>query len=172
MLKYVWKVFPETAKITSGQGTPAITVDSTGLAGQKIIAELDASTGYYDEVCRQRVRAETDVEKIIIPQPSAFLCDEFESKTFDDDKARLDNCAIQIQNNPDAQLYAIIYPGTDKVSTTRNTFEKLSKRTLDYLVKTRGIDPRRIQIVRGGTRNRTIYQLWIVPPGAQLPVPQ
>ena len=48
----------------------------------------------------------------------------------------------------------------------------ISKRTLDYLVKTRGIDPRRIQIVKWGTRPRTTYEIYVVPPGAQPPVPQ
>jgi hypothetical protein len=48
----------------------------------------------------------------------------------------------------------------------------LSKRTLDYLVKSRGIDPRRIVITNLGTRPKTTYDLWVIPPGAQPPVPQ
>jgi len=67
----------------------------------------------------------------------------------------------------------IIYQGTDKISMTRNSYDKLSKRTLDYLVKTRGVDPRRIQIIKGSsTRPKTAYEIWFVPPGASLPVPQ
>src|SRR3954454_3321851 len=40
-LRYTWNVTPTTARITSGLGTPSITVDSKGLGGQSISAELD-----------------------------------------------------------------------------------------------------------------------------------
>ncbi len=63
-----------------------------------------------------------------------------EARAADDDKARFDNCAIQVQNIPDAEMYIVIYPGTDRASVTRNTYERLSKRTVDYLVKNRGVD--------------------------------
>ena len=97
----------------------------------------------------------------------------FLKNAFDDDKARFDNCVLQLQGNPDAQLYIVIYPGTDKISMTRNTYDKLSKRTLDYLVKTRGVDPRRISIIKGpSNRLKSTYEIWFVPPGAPLPVPQ
>ena len=66
----------------------------------------------------------------------------------------------------------IIYPGTDRLSTTRNTYERLSKRALDYMVKNRGLDPRNLQIVKGTPRTKTTYEIWIVPPGATPPVPQ
>jgi hypothetical protein len=79
---------------------------------------------------------------------------------------------IQLQNNPDSQAYIIMYQGTDRVSVKQRNVELLSKRTLDYLVKVRGVDPKRIWIVKGGTRPKTQYQLWIVPPGAPTPVPQ
>jgi hypothetical protein len=172
-LNYRWRVFPETAKITSGQGTSAITVDTTGLGNQTVRAELDVWDDVYADKCRQKNQATTEIEPIPEPEPrKPFMCDEFETRAFDDDKARFDNCVIQMNNIPDSQLYVIIYPGTDKISTTRNTFEKLSKRTLDYFVRTRGVDPRRIQIVRWGSRPRTTYQIWIVPPGATPPVPQ
>ena len=170
-IRYAWKVSPSAARITSGLGTPSITVDSAGLAGQTINAELDVNDDVYDNKCRQVISVPTEVSRLPIPEvPKAFRCDEFETKSADEDKARFDNCVIQVQNTPDAQLYVIIYPGTDKISLTRNTYDRLSKRTLDYMVKTRGVDPRRISIVKGGNRQRTTYELWVVPPGAQPPV--
>jgi hypothetical protein len=65
-----------------------------------------------------------------------------------------------------------MYQGTNRESVTRGDVDKLSKRALDYLVKVRGVDPRRIQITKWGTRDNTTYELWIVPPGAAPPVPQ
>ena len=172
-LRYGWKVTPGSARITSGLGTPSITVDSTGIGDGKIIAELDVNDSVYDNKCRQVISVPTEVSKIpIVVPPKGFRCDEFQARTADDDKARFDNCVIQAQNTPDSLLYVVIHPGTDKISLTRNTYEKLSKRALDYMVKTRGFDPRRIYILKGTPRPKTSYEIWIVPPGAQPPVGQ
>lgn len=168
---YTWTVAPNAVRITSGLGTPAITVDTTGFGGQTITADLDVNDGVFDANCRQRISVPTIVDKIP-PPPSPRKFDEFESLAFDDDKARLDAFAIELQNNPDSQGYIIMYQGTDKVSMKSRKVDVLSKRTLDYLVKSRGIDPRRIVITNWGTRPKTTYELWVIPPGAQPPVPQ
>ena len=170
-LRFAWRV--SGGRVTSGLGTPTITVDSNGIGGQMINAELDVNDDVYDNRCRQVISVPTLVEKIppppVIEPPKPFRCDEFEARTADEDKARFDNCVIQVQNTPDAQLYLVIYPGTDRLSTTRNTYDRISKRALDYIVKERGFDPRRISIVRGSPRTKTTYEVWIVPPGATPP---
>lgn len=167
-LNYRWRVSPG-ARITSGDGTSAITVDSTGIGGQTVRAELDVWDDVYDAKCRQRIEVPTLVERQRIPEPRKF--DEFVSLAFDDDKARLDTFVIELQNNPDSQGYIILYQGTDRNSMRQRNVEKIRQRTLDYLVKTRGLDPRRIWIVDGGKRDKTMYEMWVVPPGAQPPVP-
>lgn len=172
-LNYRWKVSPDSARITSGQGTSAITVDTTGLGGRVLSAELEVWDDVYGSTCGQKSQATTEVKSFVKEKPLAQRCDIFETRAFDDDKARLDNCVIQLNNMPDSQMYIFIYQGTDKLSLSRNTYEKLSKRTLDYLVKERGVDPRRIQIVRGmRTPLKSTYEIYIVPPGAELPVSQ
>jgi hypothetical protein len=172
-VRYAWRVTPDAVRVTSGLGTSSITIDSTGMGGQTINAELDVNDDVYDDKCRQLISVPTFVERLPPPEePKPFRCDEFASRSADEDKARFDNCVIQALNTPDAQLYVIIYPGTDRLSRTRNTYDRLSKRALDYMVKERGFDPRRISIVRGGERESTTYELWIVPPGAQPPVVQ
>lgn len=168
-LRYVWRVLPGNARITSGLGTSAITVDTTGLGEQTIQAEVDVNDGFNDEKCRQSKFVSTIVERLKVPPPEKF--DEFEALSFDDDKARLDNFVITLQNRPDSQGYIIMYQGTDRNSMRTRNIETLSQKTLDYLVRTRGLDPRRIVIIRGGNRLRTTYDLWIVPPGANPPVP-
>jgi hypothetical protein len=168
-INYRWTVSPESARITSGLGTPAITIDTTGLGGQTISATLDVTDDVYGEKCFQNIAINTRVDKQQVPEPQRF--DEFESQAFDDDKARLDTFVIELQNNPDSQGYIILYQGTDRTSIRSRNVELLKKRTLDYLVNTRGIDPRRIWIVEGGQRLKTTYELWIIPPGAQPPVP-
>lgn len=163
-LRYDWKV--TNGHITSGIGTPNITVDTTGLAGQTVEAELDVNDDTYDNKCRQVITVPTEVGKLP-PSPSAFRCDEFEPGNHDQDKARLDNCVIQVQNTPDAQMYVIIYPGADK----RNPYDRTAKFYLDYMVKNRGMDPSRIKLVKGDPRAKTLTVIWVVPPGATPPVP-
>jgi hypothetical protein len=171
-INYRWRITPETARITSGgNGESSITVDSTGLGRQTITAELDVTDDQYGETCFQQNKVQVPVVPEIPVVPEKVQCDVFESKSFDDDKYRFDNCVIQLRNRPDAQLYIIVYQGTDRLSRSRTTADLVRRRTIDYLVRTRGVDPRRIQVIMGGTRPRTTLELWIVPPGATLPVP-
>lgn len=169
-LTYRWRVTPETAKITSGLGTPSITVDTKGIGAQTITAELDVTDDVYGATCQQKNSVATGVDVVKPNSPEHF--DMFESKSFDDDKARFDNYVIRVQQIPDSQAYIVMYQGTDKESVARGDVDKLSKRALDYLVRAKGLDPRRIQITKWGTKNKTTYELWIIPPGAQPPVPQ
>lgn len=167
-LNYLWKVSPDNARITSGLGTSSITVDTSDLGNQVIRAELEVTDGIYDAECRQRVAAESRVEKIIEKQPDPVRCDAWETRTFDEDKARLDNCVIELQNRPDYQMYLIVYQGTAKRSTKAET---LINRTLTYLVKSRGVPPQRVQIISGGSRPKTGYELYLIPPGVSPPTP-
>ncbi len=163
-LRYEWKV--RNGRITSGLGTPTITVDSAGMGSGIIEAELDVNDDVYDDKCRQVISVPTEVGKLP-PAPMPFRCDEFEAGARDQDKARLDNCVIQVQNTPDAQMYVIIYPGSDK----KNPYDRTSKFYLDYMVRSRGMDPGRIKIVKGDNRLKTTVVIWVVPPGATPPVP-
>ncbi len=165
-LNYRWKVTPDTARITSGLGTSAITVDTTGMGGQKISADLDVTDDIYGKTCFQKNSVTVPVDEI--PVIEYLICDQFESRKFDEDKARFDNCVLQLQGRPDTQIYIFIYTG----NTSRENYDKISKRTLDYLVKTRGVDPRLIKITDAGKRPKTTFEVFIVPPGAKLPVPQ
>jgi hypothetical protein len=167
-VNYKWSVSGGT--ITSGLGTESITVDTKGMGGQTIRAFLDVTDDVYGSTCFQKNEVPTTIISLIVPEPpKSFQCDIFESRAFDDDKARFDNCVIQLQNSPDSQMYIILYQGTNRRSLKADA---LGKRTLDYLVRTRGVDPGRIVITKWGNRPRTTFEIWIVPPGAQPPVPQ
>jgi hypothetical protein len=170
-LNYIWRVSPANAKIVSGMGTSSIMVDSTGLGGQPITASVDVNQGFpEDSSCAQLNTVETLVTKTIPPPPiEPIPIDEFDSVSFDDEKARFDNFAVQLLNRPDAQGYLIIYQGTAK---NAQSAEKASRRALNYLTKNKGIDPRRISITSGGYRAKTGYELWIIPAGAGYPAPR
>lgn len=111
-LRYVWRVVNGT--IISGQRYAKKTVvDSSGMGGKTIEAELDVNDAVYDSRCLEVISVPTDVEPIKEPPPiTKISCDQFESISNDDDKARLDNCMIMAQNIPDSQLYIVITQGT------------------------------------------------------------
>ncbi|MDQ3685240.1 MAG: hypothetical protein M3430_06500, partial [Acidobacteriota bacterium] len=143
-LRYNWAVTPSTARIISGADTPTITVDSTGLGNQRITAELTVDDGSGDRNCRQAAQATTSVSLTLPPPVEPRRFDEFSSVAFDDDKARLDNFAIELQRNPGGVGHVIVYGGRrDRAGHA----DMLGERTRNYLVNTRGIDAGRVQIV-------------------------
>ena len=165
-LSYTWTVSPADARIVSGAGSATITVDSTGLGSQQVTATLVVDDGSGDAMCRQRAQASTSVVPKKPPEVECKPFDQFPSVAFDDDKARFDNLAIELQNAPDSQAYIIIYAGrTSRVGQA----DALGKRTLDYLTNQRGVDARRITIVNGGYRESDFIEIWVCPPGAKNP---
>ena len=167
-LTYTWTVSPSQARIVSGAGTPTITVDSTALGGQRVTATLMVDDGSGDALCRQRATAATEVVKKTPPPIECRTFDQFQSVAFDDDKARFDNLAIELQNTPDATAYLIIYAGrTSRVGQA----DMLGRRSLDYLTAKRGVDAQRIVIINGGYRETDYFEIFICPPGAKPPQP-
>jgi hypothetical protein len=165
-LSYTWTVTPAEARIVSGAGSATITVDSTGLGSQQVTATLVVDDGSGDAMCRQHAQAVTSIVPRKPPEVECKPFDQFPSVAFDDDKARLDNLAIALQNTPDSQAYIIIYAGrTSRVGQA----DMLGRRTRDYLVNQRGIDSGRITIVNGGYRDTDFIEIWVCPPGARTP---
>ena len=144
----------------SGQGTSAITVDTTGLEGQSLKAAL--SMGGYEVDCSASCTIEFPV-----PLTSRKF-DEYPDIARNDEKARLDNFAIELQNDPTATGYILIYPERGGRSAT---VQKRSTQITDYLVNSRGIDSRRLVILVGPQREDLMVHLWISPQGASVPKP-
>src|SRR5205823_13125607 len=98
---YNWTVSAGT--ITSGQGTTSITVDTKGLGGQTVTATVEV--GGVEPTCTNRTAS---CSSRVRPRPKpAIKFDEYGNIRFNDEKARLDNFAIQLQNEPTAQGYII-----------------------------------------------------------------
>lgn len=167
-LNYTWTVSPADARIVSGAGTATITVDSTNLGNQRVMATLVVDDGSGDAMCRQNAQAATNVVKKEMPPPECRVFDQFPSVAFDDDKARLDNLAIELQNSPDATAYIIIYGGR---TSRAGQADMLSRRTMDYLTTQRGVDGHRVVIINGGYRDSDFIEIWVCPPGAKTPQP-
>ena len=153
---YNWSVSAGT--ISSGQGTSSITVDTAGLGGQTVTATVEL--GGLDPSCSRTASCSTSVKAAI---PEAVKFDEYGNIKFNDEKARLDNYAIQLQNQPGSQGYIIAY------GTCEGEAQARADRAKDYLVNTRGIDAGRLVTIDGGCRSELLVQLWIVPSGAMAP---
>lgn len=167
-LNYTWTVSPASARIVSGAGTPTITVDTTGMGRQSVTAILVVDDGSGDRACRQVAQAATSIVPLPAPLVQSRKFDEFPSITFDDDKARLDNLAIELQNAPAARGYIIVYGGS---RSRPGQADRLGERARSYLTARRGIDAGRLTVVNGGYRDTDYFELYIVPQGAQLPTP-
>jgi len=167
-LNYTWTVSPSNARILSGQGTPTMTVDSTSLADRRITATLVVGDGSGDAMCRQTAQAVTSVpppeKRIIVGREFDTCC----SCSYDDLKARLDNLAVELQNDPTTTTYVFAYGGRTSVV---GQADRLLVRARDYLVTQRGIDASRIILVNGGYREEDCVEVWIVPRGATPPQP-
>jgi hypothetical protein len=154
---YNWSVSAGT--ISSGQGTSSITVETTGLGGQTVTATVEL--GGLDPSCSRTASCSTGIG---VPPAACRKFDEYADLRFNDEKARLDNLAIQLQQEPGAQAYYVIFGSCDGEAAAR------SQRAVDYLVNNRGIDRGRITVIDGGCRESLTVELWICPTGAGAPV--
>lgn len=156
---YKWTV--SAGKIIEGQGTSTIKVDTTGLAGQTVRASLSMD-GYTLECS-----ADCAVT-VPLPKLENRKFDEFPDISRNDEKARLDNFGIELQNDPTATGYVIVYPGK---SGKRGEVQQHAGRIVDYLVNSRGLDQRRIVTLVGPQRDHLFVELWLTPQGATPPNP-
>src|SRR5258705_1775117 len=156
---YNWTVSAGT--IIEGQGTSQIKVDTTGLAGETVRASL--SIDGYTLDCADSCSIQLPVPRI---QPRKF--DEFPAISRNDEKARLDNFAVELQADPSSTGYVIVYPGR---SSKSGDSQKHTSRVIDYLVNSRGIDARRIITLTGNPKDELMVELWISPQGATPPTP-
>jgi hypothetical protein len=154
-----WTVSAGT--ISSGQGTSTITVDTTGLGGQSVTATVDV--GGFDRSCTTSDSCTTAVSAGVTP---ARKIDEYGNIRFNDEKARLDNYAIALQNEPGAQGYVICYGGR---RGRAGEAQARCDRAKNYLVNERQIDSSRVVTLDGGFREELTVELWVVPTGAQPP---
>lgn len=148
---YHWTVSAGT--ITSGQGTTAITVSTEGLGGQSVTATLEVEG--MDPACGKTTSCTTRVRPQIV---DIFRFDEYGNIRFSDEKARLDNFGIQLQQNEAAAVgYLIGYGSCKGEGVTR------ANRARKYLVNSRRLDPNRLVVVDGGCRAELVVTLWILP---------
>lgn len=98
----------------------------------------------------------------------ARLIDQFGEIQLSDLKARLDNFAIHLEQEPAAQGFVAVYAAKHRFPGWPMRRARMMQ---SYLFNTRGLDPSRLTVVNAGLRDDTDFELWLVPPGAALPKP-
>src|SRR6185369_3346206 len=108
---YNWSVSAGT--ISSGQGTSTITVDTKDVA-QSVTATV--TIGGADPTCNATASCTTGVKPA--PKPPVKF-DEYGNIRFNDERARLDNYAIQLQNDPTGTGTIIVYGSCEGEAQSR-----------------------------------------------------
>jgi hypothetical protein len=109
--------------------------------------------------------AVSDVD-VTTPPPTKF--DEYSNIAFSDEKARLGNLAIYLQQDPKMIGYIIAYAGR---RARAGEAKARTERAKSYLVKERGIEAERIVTIDGGYREEPMVELYILPRGISAPTP-
>ena len=99
--------------------------------------------------------------------------DEFGDIKCEDEMARLDNFAIQLQHEPQAKGVIIFYGGKTFRGKLpkRGEAEARAARLKPYLVGRRGIPTKQVIVINGGYAEEWRADLWVVSPGASMPTP-
>jgi hypothetical protein len=97
--------------------------------------------------------------------------DEFGDIKCEDEYARLDNFAVQLQQEPQARGVIMFYGGQTFRGKLpkRGEAEARAARLKPYLVERRGIPSDRLVVVNGGYKETWQVTLRIIPPGIETP---
>jgi len=97
--------------------------------------------------------------------------DEFGDIKCEEEMARLDNFAVQLQSEPSAKGLIVIYGGRRFRGRLpmQGEADARAARLKSYLVGRRGIPKDQIMVVNWGYTEDWHVQLWMVPHGATIP---
>lgn len=151
---FSWKV--SAGKIIAGDGTDSIIVDLKNTDAARVTASVEISGLPFS--CENVWLATEDLTN------SAYLVDSFEGLAGSDIRGHLDNFLVDLQNNPTRKGYIIAY---DRRSGKSGRSYKLVSDHLSF----RKMDLSRITVVQGGFREESGLELWFIPPGGKLPLP-
>jgi hypothetical protein len=122
---------------------------------------------------------------VVLLSPTVFVRGSGQAGIFDkfdafgdikceDEYARLDNFAIQLQHEPQAKGVISFYGGKTFRGKLprRGDAAARAARLKPYLVNRRGIPAAQVIVIDGGYAEEWRVELWIIPSGASLPAVQ
>lgn len=156
-LTYGWIV--SAGVIVGGEGTSSITVNTAGTSNMPVKATV--KVGGMPDGCSKEASCSTDVQGCRLTK-----VDEYGDISDEDETARLDNFAIELQNNPVSRGYVIAYAGR---RARTGEAKARAERARDYLIGQRGIDAAKVVMLDGGHREGVTVELFIRPPDMAAP---
>jgi hypothetical protein len=157
---YNWSV--SAGEITSGQGTPSITVTAPSDGTTNVTATVNVTIDNGSE-CPSCTPSDSETAPVAGRIESTLL-DTIGPASDDDIKARFDALRIALSNDPSARGYIINY-GTPRDITRR---ERQIQKAISFLK----IDASRVTVVSGGDKGNGIEtRVYVVPSGADNPTP-
>lgn len=160
VIKYDWSV--SIGKITKGQGSPAIVVDSSAAGDQTITATVEI--GGVDERCSRTSSVSADIKAAVKP----ILVEQYSSLRPQDEATKLDSAMNALMNRPGSILYIIVYPGKkDMPGDLAADLRRLKNQFVEF----RGMDPDRITTMAGGQKAVPTIELWLAPNETLKPEP-
>ncbi|MBV9927992.1 MAG: hypothetical protein JOZ96_23430 [Acidobacteria bacterium] len=148
-------------RIVRGQGTDSIEVELPPGASGEVVARV--SVHGYSLECTAAATAASAKTTVGV---SHFKVDEFGNINSEDTKARLDNFAMELMNDPTLEAQLVVYGGR---SGPPGQAQRRADVLRNYMVNTRGIDPARVRTFIGGFRDELSGELWLAPSGAPPP---
>ena len=161
-ISFRWKV--SKGKITKGQETASIEIDIKNLFPAEVEATAEA-IGEWPSSCPRQATA-TSV--LVVSDPGPELFDKYGDIQFEEEKQYLHRLALLLEKDPGSQPYIIVYAGRRAYP---NEAAERGERAKAFLVENYGIEAARVAVVDGGYRETRFSELWLVPPGAEAPVP-
>ena len=149
-ITYTWEV--HNATIARGQGTASIIVETQPNKVVTVTIEI----GGLDRSC-----VASDSCSISWEPPQPRLLDHYGQASASEERQRLANFAAELDNNPTATGYIIVY-GRDL---------KRGERAKKHLTEKHGIQPAQLVILKGGHNEAPLIELYLVPSGAEPPTP-
>ena len=119
------------------------------------------------------VQGQTVLDRVFLAVQDPKKFDEYGSSSYgiiswSDEKARLDNVAAALQQEPDSIVYLSIYAGR---RACVGEAQARSIRAKNYLVREHGIQADRVLWKENGYRETLTVEVWIQPRWAVAPYP-
>jgi hypothetical protein len=154
---FKWTV--STGKIVEGEGTDRIKIESGGEVLKRVTAFV--KVGGLHPVCEKTAFATADIKV------QAYLADVDSGFYYSELAPRVDNFMINLRNQPTVRGQIVTYSGRSSEKWATNAAMTSVQKIFAFL----RLDKSRVTIVDGGVREYNTVEMWIVPPGAEPPIP-
>jgi hypothetical protein len=152
-----WKI--SAGEIVRGQGTNKITIKLKEAGVKRVTAFVEVGGLPYP--CQKISSATAELKGKL------YLTDSFGRASNGDIKARLDGFLFELQNNPKAKGFIIVYG--NRIQDSKDLERRMQ--LINNYLRIRGFDLSRITLMRGGFRENTSSELWLSFDDAVQPIP-